>query len=250
MEELYKKHLNPSVWKNDKMDPNIRKKLLRITSDFIKDTELNVPISDVILTGSLANYNYNKYSDYDVHILLNFSKINPNVDLVKDALNGKRFIWNIRHNIVLRGHEVEMYFQEKNEAHFATGIYSIIKNKWLVKPVYNPPENVDLREIERKTYYIKDTIDRMIKKLEETNDKEEISLINKKAIQIKDKIVKIRAAALKERGEFAEENLIFKRLRNEGYIEKIISIINASYDKQFLEKKFVNVINSYIEESL
>jgi predicted nucleotidyltransferase len=250
MEELYKKHLNPLVWKNNKMDLSIRKKLIKITADFIKEADLNVPVSDVILTGSLANYNYNKYSDYDVHVVLDFRKVDKNIDLVKDALNGKRFVWNIRHNIMLRGHEVEMYFQDKNDLHFATGIYSIAKDKWVIEPTYNPPNNVNTEFVEQKVYYISDTVDRMVNKLEETKDKKEIKLIHKKAKIIKDKIIKVRADALKRKGEFAEENLIFKKLRNEGYIEKIIKVINASYDKLFYEKKFISVINKFIKESL
>jgi predicted nucleotidyltransferase len=250
MEPLYKKTLNPKFWLNDKFNKDIADKILKITLDFIKEIKLQTPIKDITLTGSLANFNYNKYSDLDIHILLDFKKINENTDLVRDALDGKRFIWNLRHNIFLKGHEVELYFQDINDPHYATAVYSILRDRWLKGPVYNPPEDVDLEGIAEKAYYINDTINRMFKKLEESKDRKEIQLINNKAKRLRDKIIRIRKEALAERGEFAFENLLFKRLRNEGAIEKIINIINSSYDKLFTESKFIAGIANFIKNHL
>ena len=47
----------------------------------------------------------------------------------------------------------------------------------------------------------------------------------------KDKIMKMRKAGLERKGEFAEENLIFKTLRNTGYIGKLNDIIRNEYDR-------------------
>jgi hypothetical protein len=247
---LYKKQLNPLFWQNNIFNKDVSNKILKIALDFIKEVKLNAPIKDITLTGSLANFNYNKYSDLDVHIILDFTKIDPNKDLVRDALDGKRFIWNLRHNIFLKGHEVELYFQDSNDPHHSTAIYSLLKNKWVKEPSYNPPENVDIDGVERKAAGIKDTIDRMIRALESTTDREEIKLINQKAKIIKDKIIKIRKEALAERGEFAFENLVFKKLRNQGVIEDIIKIINASYDKMFIESKFLYSMYKFIKNEL
>ena len=250
MEPLYKDKLHPQYLQNNKFYKTVRDKIIKIVLDFIEEVKLNATIRDITLTGSLANFNYNKYSDLDVHIILNFEKVNADVSLVRDALDGKRFIWNLRHNIFLKGHEVELYFQDASDPHYATAIYSILRDKWIKEPVYDPPQGVDQKEIERKAYYINDTINRMVKTLNETKDKKEIQLINKKAKLIKDKIIKIRKEALAERGEFAFENLLFKRLRNEGVVEKIIDIINLSYDKLFMESKFLGGIAQYIKQEL
>lgn len=250
MKSIYQETLNSEFWDGKGFNANIRTKILHIVSDFIKEIKLDTPIKDIILTGSLANYNYNKYSDLDVHIILDFKKVNENEQLVRDALDGKKFIWNLRHNIFLKGHEVELYFQDYKDPHHATAIFSILRNKWLKEPVYNPPQNVDLEDVERKAFYVKDTVDRMIKALDSTSDKEEIKLINQKAKLIKDKIIKIRKEALAERGEFAFENLVFKKLRNEGVIEDIIKVINASYDKMFMESKFLSRMFKFLQEEL
>ena len=247
---FYKKELNPNFWTNSQFNSEIRKKILNIVMDFIKEVKLETPIKDITLTGSLANFNYNKFSDLDIHILLDFKKVDPNEQLVRDALDGKRFVWNLRHNIFLNGHEVELYFQDINDPHFATAIFSILRNKWLKEPVYKPPFNVDVEAVKEKTRGIIDLVERMFSLLETTKDRKEIDLINKKAKAIKDKIIKIRKEALAREGEFAFENLVFKSLRNNGVVEKIINIINLSYDKMFMESKFLSKIAKFLKEEL
>src|SRR5438445_10871078 len=75
------KELNPIVWNDeDTINPKIREDLLEITNDFYDDLELDIKYDDIILTGSICNYNYsNKYSDFDLHILVDFSKIDKNI---------------------------------------------------------------------------------------------------------------------------------------------------------------------------
>jgi len=43
--------------------------------------------------------------------------------------------------------------------------------------------------------------------------------------------MKMRKSGLERKGEFAEENLIFKTLRNTGYIGKLNDIIRNEYDR-------------------
>ena len=63
-----KKELNPKFWKDDKLDSRIRIKLLDIADDFIDFLGVDwVKPEDITITGSLANYNWNKkYSDIDL----------------------------------------------------------------------------------------------------------------------------------------------------------------------------------------
>lgn len=240
MESIYKRKLNPSYWKNGSFNKKIRKKILKIVADFLKEIDLNVPIIDIVLTGSLSNYNYNKYSDLDTHVIIDFEKINSDKELVKEMLDGKRFVWNLRHNIFLNGHEVEIYFEDKDEPHISSGIYSLLKNHWVKKPKYNPPSNIDTEQLEKKINFYTNLVQRMYSLLEQSDNKEDYKLIHNKAKKLKDKIIKIRKEALQKKGEFALENLIFKRLRNNDVIEKIINIINLSYDKFFMESLSFN----------
>lgn len=240
MNILYNKTLSTSFWKDGIFDKKIRRKILKIVSNFLKEIELDAPIIDIRLTGSLANYNYNKFSDLDTHVIIDFKKINEDNKLVKDMLDGKRFIWNLRHNIYLNGHEVEIYFEDKDEPHISSGLYSLLKNKWIKKPQYNPPENINMELLNSKVSFYTDIIERMEKLIGETSDKQELKIIHNKGKKLKDKIMKVRKEALKDRGEFALENLIFKKLRNNNTIEKLIEVINKSYDKFFMENLSFN----------
>lgn len=248
MSLYYKKTLSPAFWKNGNFDQKIRQKLLKIVKDFLKEFDNKLDVKCVRLTGSLANYTYNKYSDLDVHIVVDFSKINKDKDLVKEALDGKRFIWNLRHNIYLNGHEVELYFEDVNEPHISTGVYCLCSGKWIKEPKYDPPTDIDVSLVKNRVLNSADLINRMYDYLQKTEDKKEAKLIHNKAKRIKDKIVKVRKDALADKGEFAVENLVFKKLRNAGLIEKLIEIINQSYDKFFMEKlNFNNVVVDLIK---
>ena len=54
----YNDTLNPKFWEKGQFNSEIREKLLTIAQDFYNSLELDVPILDIQLTGSLANYNY------------------------------------------------------------------------------------------------------------------------------------------------------------------------------------------------
>jgi hypothetical protein len=231
----YNDTLNPKFWENGKFDSEVQEKLLTIAKDFYNSLELNVPIVDIQLTGSLANYNYTQYSDLDTHIIIDFKQINDDIELVKKALDGARFVWNQRHDIVIRGHDVELYLQDEAEQHTASGLYSLLKGDWIRKPKYNPPE-IDEKDVSLKEQeYIKEIL-KMEEKVSEPNlSPEECRLLEARAKKLKDKIQQGRKKCLSgpEASEFCVENLVFKNLRNSGMIEKLINISSQAYDKSF-----------------
>ena len=230
----YNDTLHPSFWDAEVFDESIRTAILKIVEDFLKEDEHveDDIIDDIQLTGSLANYNYSEKSDLDVHILLDFAKINQQEDLVKRALDGKRFIWNLKHDIKLNGHEVELYFQDIHEPHTASGLFSLQDNKWIKKPVYDKPE-VDHRDVVRKAEEYKKEIRTLEQIVSELSDEKELSLVNKRAKKIKDRIMTMRKEGLSSKGEFSVENLAFKNLRDSEYITKLNDIIINSYDHMF-----------------
>jgi hypothetical protein len=61
--------------------------------------------------------------------LIDFTKIDENFPLVKKAVDGVRFIWNLRRKIKIRGFDVELYVQDINEPHTSSGLYSSLKNE-------------------------------------------------------------------------------------------------------------------------
>lgn len=233
--DFYKKELNSSFWKNREFDQDIREKLIKIANDFYASLKISPEIKDIQLTGSLANYNWTDKSDLDVHVLIEFKDIDGNVELVKKALDGSRFMWNLRHKVFLRGHDVELYIQDVNEPHVASGLYSLLNNKWIRVPKYNPPE-IDYKDVDKKF----EGMVNEILQLENLLSASDFSSINEEeiynhALKVKKKILEMRREGLAREGEFSVENLVFKKLRNEGYIEKIIDLISKAYKNIYNE---------------
>ena len=232
---FYNETLNEKFWSEDKeFDPGIRDKLLSITDDFIDNLDLEgVDIYDVTLTGSSSNYNYNEYSDLDVHVLIDFKDINNDEELVKKALDGQRFVWNLRHNVSLKGHDVEMYIQDKDEPHVASGLYSLKDDKWITEPSYDPP-SIDIRDVFKKANAIESDIEILKEKILKARG-EEARRLHDRAKRLKEKISKMRQRGLAREGEFSIENLAFKVLRNSQAIGDLIDLISTSYDRIYTE---------------
>ena len=130
-----KDELNPKIWTDFEINSEVREDLLKIAQDFYGSTDLQADVDDIILTGSLSNYNWSeKYSDYDLHILIDFSQVNESVELVKKYADSVKKIWNDEHDITIKGYEVEVYIQDVSEPHTSTGVFSLLNNKWKVKP--------------------------------------------------------------------------------------------------------------------
>lgn len=233
-DQFYQEELNASFWSDQKFDSSVRKKLLQIAEEFYSTFKLGIPISDIQLTGSLANYNWTPKSDLDVHILIDFSKINPDLTLVKKSLDGQRFVWNLRHNIVIRGYDVELYIQDINEPHVASGLFSLLNNEWIRIPNYNPPQ-IDEKDVQSKFEGIVNDIDQLTVQLQTEDPAVDARELYNHAERVKSKIMKMRKDGLAERGEFSVENLVFKKLRNEGYIQNLIDLISRSYEKIYNE---------------
>jgi hypothetical protein len=226
-----KDDLNPKIWNDDlEIDIDVRSDLLKIAQDFYNTADLNAKIKDIILTGSLANYNWSeKYSDYDLHILIDFKEVNDDVDLVKKLADSIKNIWNKENDIYIKGYEVEVYIQDINEPHRSSGVFSLLNNKWNVEPkkVDFEPDEEEIREKAKSVMMLVDDLE-----VEVDTDKYEVFI--EKIKKVWDKIKRYRKSGIdSEGGEFSTGNLVFKLLRRNGYIGKIMKMKKDSYQKQF-----------------
>lgn len=224
----YKDELNPKFWQGEEFDGLVRTKLMQIAQDFYEGLQLQIPVIDVQLTGSIANYTWTDQSDLDVHVILDFTEINEDKDLVKKALDGQRFMWNLRHPVVIKEHDVELYAQDVNEPHVASGLFSLMKNEWIKKPVWNEP-TVDELDVDRKVEAYVTEIEEIEKALSDGSNEIEGRELLERVGALKGKIMKARKDGLAEAGEFSVENLVFKKLRNMGWIERLIDAGAKSY---------------------
>jgi len=174
----------------------------------------------------LANYNYTKFSDLDLHLLLDFAKVDENYELVREFFNAKSALWNKNHNIVIFGHDVELYVQDLNEDHHSTGVFSLENNEWINKPVREEPE-VDAPMVKRKAKSFMD----MIERAQDLFDDKKYEESHRFAFDLFSKIKKFRKSGLEDEGQYSYENLVFKYLRNYEHIKQLYDLKNDSYDK-------------------
>ena len=207
------------------MRDEIKKRLLVIADDFIDFLGIEFFIHDVILTGSLANYNWSKYSDVDLHILIDFKETDYKLDILKEFFDTKKNLWNKNHNIKIKKYDVELYVQDVDEKHLSSGVYSILHNEWLVTPEKSNPKIDDRKIIEKGEEYAKQ-IDELISKNKDGED------VGNEIDDLKDKIKRFRQSGLDDGGEYSYENLTFKLLRRNGYIEKLVNLKSKLKDNK------------------
>ena len=218
--------LNPYVWTDLKIKSDVRLKLLEIAKDFIEELEVPwVKVHDVTLTGSMANFNWSKFSDFDLHILINFNEVNKNEELVTNYFLAKKNLWNTKHNIKLHGYDVEVYVQNTKEPHTSTGVFSLKDGRWLLKPELKKP-SLDVKSIKKKASSIINNIEYAIE-LFKKKEFDKVMVIRDK---IMDKLKLMRESGLKGVGEFSYENIAFKVVRRSKYLDVLDKINTASYD--------------------
>lgn len=223
-----KDELNPKIWDDFKMKPEIREKLIQIANDFYDSTDLEAEIKDITLTGSLSNYNWSeRYSDFDLHVIIDFDEVSDDEDMVRKLTGYAKKLWALEYDIKLEGYEVELYIQGEADPHTSTGVYSVLNDEWNVKPekkTFEPNE----QEIKEKSEPIIIMVDDIV----DNFDNLSISEATTKLDKVWDKIKNSRKRGLEE-GEFGTGNLVFKLLRRNGYIGKVIDMKRKLYIKQF-----------------
>ncbi len=212
--------------------------------NFVGRLASDVELKDVTFTGSLANYNWSKYSDVDLHLIIDYNAVNDDYDLVKDYFNSKKSIWNRNHDIFIDGYEVEVYVQDDNEPHKSTGVYSIMNDEWLTEPNRVEPA-FDWADITKKSEGLMDQIDIALMLYKEKKYSDALQYIEK----LKEKIRKFRKAGLDRAGEFSSENIAFKVLRRNNYLEKLSNLKHMAYDK-LMSRKSDGLIRIKLSETV
>jgi predicted nucleotidyltransferase len=217
-----KRNLNHAIWEDMTIKPEIKTALKSIAKQFIEFVDSSeLVVVDMIVTGSLANYTWHNKSDVDLHIMVDMSRV-ENPEAVLQLFNAKKQLWNMEHDISIKGFPVEMYIQDEEEDHVSSGVYSIQRNKWLVKPKKSHP-SIDDSYVISKADKWKSRIDDLIGN----------KVCNSTAIEkLKARLREMRQMGLDRDGEFAVENLAFKILRREKYIERLYDYAKNVQDKQ------------------
>jgi hypothetical protein len=134
--------------------------------------------------------------------------------------DAKKYAYNNQHNIKIGGYDVELYVQDEDQPHVTQGEYSLINNNWIQVPRRQRADVVD-RSTKSKYQDLKQRIKAAIK----SGDHETLA-------GLMTKIKQLRQSGLDQHGEFGPENLAFKMLRTQGYIQRLVDARNAAKDQE------------------
>ena len=213
-------HLNPRIWdEGEHLRPEVRERLLAIAADFqefLGVTDLDV--EDITISGSNAAYSYTPHSDIDLHLVVRMPEQCDEV--YQELFNAKKYQYNDLHDIRIRGADVELYVQPSNEPVVSLGEYSVLKDQWLQVP-RRQRADIDHSLVRHKYEDLKARIERALKE----DDADRVQALV-------DKIKVMRRAGLARHGEFGPENLVFKMLRTQGWIQRLYDRLAAAQDQE------------------
>lgn len=217
--------LNPKLFTADgRMHTEVRRALLDIARHFKNFIGVELDVKDVTVSGSNAAFSYTEQSDLDLHIVVAV----PDKPEFRELLDAKKNVYNAKHDIKVRGIDVELYAQDVEQPHHSLGIYSLVRSQWLSKPT---KQSVDIDTDDVKDKY-KNYRDRIIVVLAD----DDIDVVEDMWNDIK----RMRRAGLERDGEFSTENLVFKMLRNQGWIEKLSDYMNTLQDQELsIEQRLI-----------
>lgn len=219
--------LNPVLWREDgTILPDVEAHVKMIMADFISFLKISKDsVIDTYLTGSNCNYIYSKLSDLDCHLMVRFDPEAKNAtgQTQQDIFNVYRNEYNSSHKLTIHGVPIEVYVAPISD-HITSdaGVYALNAHKWINKPVQGEPIVYDKKTIEAKAKPLRMAIKSLISS--DTSKQSDVSAI-------KSKVWQMRAAGLQRSGETSVENLAFKVLRNQGWIEKLLAFEKKLSDK-------------------
>lgn len=208
--------LNPQIWEREQLRPEVRQALIKIAKKFILYLDVPVEVMDITVTGSQASYNYTKFSDLDLHIIVPYQSVECDQP-VEELFDTKRKLWKLSHDITIHGVPVELY-AEDSERPVTGSTYSIINDRWLIKPTkQQAPEQSTLEQTAQAWALL---INRAI----ESQDEQHLQAV-------KTMLMNYRQLSLRQAGEMSKGNLVFKSLRNTGIIKDLMRALTQAQDR-------------------
>ena len=236
--------LNPALFEDSKLKPEVKDKINEIVNEFLKEfeeAEVELEVQDIILTGSNASYNYTKDSDLDIHIVADVSKIEDTLKLHKVIYDAYKSAFNKKFEIELNKVPVELYVETQDTPLVSNGIYSVVNDGWVKEPTKEDIPEVDQEAIDKA---FKPWEKRYKALLADTTDEVEDEADIDKFI---DSLYELRAKGLSTDGEYSIENLVFKEMRNKGYLDNLKELRHRVIARRLSLFENLDKVSDYFE---
>lgn len=215
--------LNQEIFNGDILNPEVREKLLEISDLFLKtvceNSQICINPVDIVIVGSNASYNYSKNSDLDLHIVVNFETIPANPDeLIQSYYNAEKSNFNDKYDFKIHGIKVEVYVEDIKASTVSNGIYSVLYDYWVKYPSKLEDKSSEIN-LEPELSEWTSQISKALSSSKEDSDLNFDSLGN--IVSLIDKLYLERKYSLSTEGEYGKGNLIFKKIRSQGLLDKL-----------------------------
>ena len=250
--EAIEKHdtLNTKLFNKDEtLKEKVRDKMLEIVDEFLadlKEQDIKIKVDDILLIGSNASYNYTKDSDLDLHILANTKAVKYDPELGQALYSAYRSLFNKQLDIKIFDIPLEIFVEIEDSPRVSNGVYSVKKDKWVKKPVHEDIPDYDKAALKALVAKWSAKCDKLIKDIKADKLEDE-----KQVVKIIEEIYeKLRKKGV-AKSEYAIENLAFKELRNEGYLDKLKNYRNELVSKRLsLEERLDTQMRKNIQEQI
>ena len=204
------KKLNHRIWNDDMtLKDGVAQAINKIVDQFVNDLQVPIDIVDITIVGSNASYNYNEYSDIDVHIVVNTETLPYDSKMLKLLYDSARNKFNREYDITIKKLPIELSIEDITSSVCSNGVYSVKNQNWIKIPTQIDVELVDMTNT--KAYEkLTSEIDRILRNPNSQDIKE---MINHLYI--------IRKNSILVDGEYGKGNLLFKAIRNSGLLQKL-----------------------------
>jgi pyrimidine deaminase RibD-like protein len=223
--------LNPKLWNNNRLRPEVKQQLLIIAEDFLEELGINgLDVEDMTVSGSNAAYSYTPNSDLDLHILVDMSKL-PNNEVYRELFTAKKSLYNDSHDIKIHGIPVELYVQDAREPVVSLGEYSLKNDNWIKIP---SKRRANFDQTATKTKY-----EKLLTLIELALKSRKYSKVSNIIKTIK----RYRQSGLDKGGEFGPENLAYKALRAQGLITQLYDLRDKLHSEKLTIETMYQPIN-------
>ncbi len=255
--------LNPKLWTADEvLKPEVEEKIKQIVDVFLAglaEDEIKINVRDILIIGSNASYNYTPYSDLDLHIIVDTGSLECPDNLYSKLYSAYRSLFNKRLDIDFYGVPVELYVEDEGTPRVSNGVYSVLNREWLQEPKYVNIPDMDMdifnAELSKWEDRYRQVLNDAVSELEEYYEPDLDAAEDIKTQQIKEidayieDLYNLRKIGLPLTGEYGLENVIFKTIRNKGYLDKLKDLKNELLGKELsLEEKIKNMVNNELKD--
>jgi len=209
--------LNPKLWKNQTLYPEVESALIKIARDFKKFIDVPFDVVDVRVTGGQVSYFYTQHSDLDLHLVADFGSVQCDREAA-ELFDAKRLLYKAKYQVTVKGIPVELYVEDLDHP-AVSAAYSVMKRQWITEPKRDiGPFDID--KIEHLSTVWATIIDHSLRSNRLETAQKTMNLLRK-----------FRHLGLKNQGEYSTANLVYKTLRNSEQVKKLQNYIDQQHDQ-------------------